>query len=125
MTELVQACPSFEPEWQRFRDEWRDEDELPLYLSLGEFACHIINLLSRGDTARFPAIFNTVERLHVDGDDYVREAVTIGVLESLQNLNLHSTTEPEQFRPFLRPNSERWWNKLYDFWEKGTLLSDD
>ena len=125
MAALVVACPSFEPEWQRFCDEWRDEEELPLYVSLGDFARHIIGMLSRGDTARFPAIFDTIEQLHVDGDDYVREAATIGILESLQNLNLHSTTEPEQFRPYLHTYSERWWDKLYDFWENGTLLTDD
>ena len=125
MAALVHACPSFESEWHRFLDEWCDEDKPPLYVSLGDFAQHIIDMLTDGDTVRFPEIFDAIERLHVDGDHYVREAATIGILESLQNLNLHSTTKPEEFRPFLRSQSERWWDKLYSFWEKGELLTDD
>jgi hypothetical protein len=46
----------------------------------------------------------------VDGDDWVREAAAVGLVESLENLNLHENgTDPEQFRPFLGPESSRWW----------------
>ena len=46
MARLVDACPSFEPQWKRFVDEWRDDDELPLYISLGDFAQHLIDMLA-------------------------------------------------------------------------------
>jgi hypothetical protein len=127
MRVLLDACPSFAPQWQAFQDEWRSEaDDLPLYLVLADFARHLIGIVERGDTAGLAAVFKAVERLHVEGDHYVREAATVGLLEDLQNLNLHkNTTEPEQFRPYLGPVSERWWVKLYRFRKHGELLTDD
>lgn len=127
MRVLVDACPSFGPEWQAFQDEWRGEtDDLPLYVVLAFFARHLIGMLERGETAGLLAVFAAVERLHLEGDGYVREAGTVGLLEDLQNLNLHSNgTEPEQFRRFLGPATAGWWDKLSRFWEHGELLADD
>jgi hypothetical protein len=127
MRVLTDACPSFAPQWQAFQDEWREEaDDLPLYLVLADFARHLIGMVERGETTGLPAIFRAVERLHVEGEHYVREAATVGLLEDLQNLNLHkSGTEPEHFRPYLGPVSERWWDKLYRFWQHGQLLTDE
>jgi hypothetical protein len=124
---LLDACPSFAPHWQAFQDEWRAEtDDLPLYLVLGDFAQHLIDMVARGETAGLSAVFAAVERLHVEGEHYVREAATVGLLEALQNLNLHKNgSEPEQFRPYLGPESARWWDKLFRFWEHRELLTDD
>jgi len=126
MAVLLEACPMFATQWNAFIDQWSDEgDELPLYISLGDFARHLIGMLEREETQRFPAIFSTVERLHVEGDSYVKEAATVGLLESLQNENLHKTTHPEQICQYLGPESTRWWNKLNRFWQNGELLNDD
>lgn len=99
---------------------------MPLYLVLADFARHLIRLVERGETAGLPAAFAAVERLQIEGEHYVQEAVTVGLLESLQNLNLHPNgTNPEQFRPFLGPESARWWDKLVQFWHYGKPLTDD
>jgi hypothetical protein len=83
-------------------------------------------MLERGDTAGLAAAFGAIERLHLEGEQYVREAATVGLLEDLQNLNLHKNgTAPEQFRPYLGAESVRWWDKLYRFWQHGELLTDD
>jgi hypothetical protein len=117
---LLAACPSFTPEWEAFVDEWKDEaGDLPLYLALSSFARHIIGMLERNEVGDFPAIFQAVERLHVEGDSYVQETATVGLLEDLQNLNLHRTTQPEQFRPYLGPQSRQGWDDLYRFWKGG------
>lgn len=117
MSVLVIACPTFAPEWQAFLDEWRDQKEdLPLYIALGQLARHLCGMLAQGDTATFPSFFQAVERLHVQGDKYVREAACVGLLEDLQNLDLHSGTKPEQFRPYLGTESERCWSELNRFW---------
>ncbi|HEV3146704.1 MAG TPA: hypothetical protein VGZ47_22650 [Gemmataceae bacterium] len=125
MAVLVGACPSFERHWQAFRDEWRDEADLPLYLVLGDFARHLIAQLERGQTADFADVFAAIERIYVDGDGYVQEAATLGLLEDMQNLGLHQTTKPEQFQKYLGPVSKRWWDKLNRFWDHGELLADD
>jgi hypothetical protein len=122
---LLEACPSFAPTWQEFVEQWKAEPEPPLYLALADFSRHVISLLARNDIGRFPAIFSVIERMHIEGDSYVKEAAAVGLLESLQNTNLHESTEPDQFRCYLGEASEKWWDKLYDFWENGKLLSDD
>ena len=124
---LVEACPSFSEQWRAFQEEWRDEAEgLPLYILLSDLARHLIGMVERNDTGRLPAIFAVVERWHVEGDAYVREAASVGLLEDLQNLNLHENgTEPEQFRGYLGPVSAKWWDKLIRFWEHGEVLTDD
>jgi len=117
MALILDACPSFVPTWKAFLDEWREEvDALPYYLVLADLARHMIGMLERGEKDQLARLFQVVERLHLEGDGFVREAATIGLLEDLQNLNLHSKTCPEQFVPFLGTESAIWWDKLNQFW---------
>ena len=123
---LLQADPTFQATWDAFLAKWQDEpDPAPLYLALGDLARHLVRRLETGDTAVFDAVFDVVERWHTEGDASVREAATVGLLEDLQNLNLHRTTRPEAFLPWLRPESRRWWDKVDAFWRHGTLLQDN
>ena len=115
---LLRACPSFAPAWQAFLAEWRGEDDLPLYVALGDLARHLIGLVERGETAELPAVFRVVERWHMEGDNYVREAASVGLLEDLQNLNPHAHgTDPAQFEAMLGPESRRCWYELRRSWE--------
>ena len=101
---ILDACPSFAPQWRAFLDEWREETEVPLYLALDDLARHLIEL---------------VERWHTEGDEYVRTAATVGLLEGLQNLNLHEHgTDPAQFRAMLGPESRRCWDELAADWQE-------
>lgn len=117
MDVLLAALPSFAENWDRFRREWTDEADLPMYPALSDFARHVIGFLETKDHGRLRNIFEAVERLHVEGDRYVREAATVGLLEGMQNRNLHRTTDPEQFRPFLGPASLKCWDRLNLFWD--------
>ncbi len=122
---ILAACPSFAPIWSEFVDDWQDEKDLTYTLALSDLARHLVSKLEAGETAEFPATFEVVEHLHIHGDDYVREAIALGLLEDLQNTSIYKTAEPEQFRPCLRAESERWWDKLYAFWEEGKSFSDE
>jgi hypothetical protein len=127
MEVMLESCPSFTPQWQAFQAEWHEaKNDMPLYIVLADFARHLVGIVERGETTDLPAIFAAVERLHVEGEHYVREAATVGLLEDLQNYSLHPNgTEPAQFRAYLGPVSARWWDKLERFWERGELLVDD
>ncbi|MCW3846198.1 hypothetical protein OF829_03035 [Sphingomonas sp. LB-2] len=116
---VLEADPGFAPAYAAFLEEYRDEPDLPEYLALSDFARHLFARVETGDTAGFDAIFDVVERWHIDGDDYVREAASIGLLEDLQNGNLHRTTRPEDFIPWLRPHSRKWWNFVNRYWAEG------
>lgn len=121
MSILVAACPTFGPSWRAFVEEWLDEPvELPLYVALGVFVRHLASMLERDDAIGLSAAFQAIETLHVEGDPYVREAATIGILESLQNVN-----EPKRFLQYLGPESRKWWDKLDRFWNgDATALLD-
>lgn len=113
---VVAADLTFAPAWQRFLDEWGKETELPLYLALGDLADHLILQLDRGDTDRFPAVFDVVERWIVDGDAYVVNAAVVGLLETIQNICSHGTKSADRFLPWLEPKSKAAWEDLNSFW---------
>jgi hypothetical protein len=81
---------------------------------LGEFANHLFELYKHNQTHEFIAVFATIERLHKEGDEFVKEAATIGLLEGIQNI---AGYQANKFELYLGPESERWRKKLDDFWE--------
>lgn len=103
---LLENCPSFRPE----------DTEQPTYILLAEFAEHLLERQRAGATEELPAAVRLIERLHVEGDDYVREAATIGILEAIQNISGWSGVDAEAFGQHLLPVSRRWWDSLDAFW---------
>jgi len=126
-TPILEACPSFQLTWDEFVAEWKDDpDEMPQYLALADLARHVIGMLERDDKVGVKAIFDVVERWHLDGDPYVKEAATVGFLEDLQNTGLHEgRTTPDDFVIFLQPETKHWWLKVGEFWDQGKLITDD
>ncbi len=112
---LLAASPSFEQRWKSHVAEPSYEPGL-LYVDLSEYALHALDLKRTGAEAELRNAFEVIERLHVDGDDYVREAATIGFLEDLQNLAEQEGTDPKVFAPYLGPQSRYWWTSLSKFW---------
>lgn len=118
---VLAAMPSFEQKWnEEVREDWADEGA-PAgrlgYLDAGEVARHAVDLLAAGQQAEVRALLEVVERLHVEGDEYVQELATIGYLEDLQNaLERHATLTYEDVLPLLGPESRRWWDSLERFW---------
>jgi len=123
---LVAADPSFRGKWEEFQKEYRTENELPHYLALSDLARHLIEKLETGETQRFEAIFHVVELWHLNGDPYVQEAATVGLIEDLQNTNLHrGKTRPDDFIPWLQPETLLWWERVRDFWATGKPIMPD
>ena len=114
MSLLRATCPSFEPRWQAYvGDPLYDEDLF--YVHLGEFASHLVDLMVKGQVSELPAVFETVERLYVDGDYDVRLAVTVGLLEGIQNVS-GDKTDPERFVRYLQSQTAEKWHLLNDSW---------
>jgi hypothetical protein len=115
MPMLLAACPSFERPWDEYVNDPTYDEEL-LYIHLAEFASHLVSLQKAGDTAEFDAVFSVTEDLHINGEPYVREAATIGLLEGIQNIGSNRDLDPESFVSYLKPESMKWWKKLNAFW---------
>ena len=122
---LVGAWPSFEKsaEWTEFWKDFGDEPEVLDHLLVSGFVRHLINLKLTSNTAEFDAIFDLVEDMHILGDSHVQDLATVGILEDLQNTNLHhGGTSLEDFVQYLGPVSKWWWDELYRFWDGKGLL---
>lgn len=115
MPMLLAGCPSFEEPWREYVGDPTYQAGL-LYIDLGEFAHHLVRLQKAGETSEFGSVFLVVEELHTDGDAYVREAATIGLLEGIQNVAGNNGLDPGAFHPYLQPESAKWWGKLNAFW---------
>ncbi|MGE3347495.1 MAG: hypothetical protein AB7I35_08675 [Ramlibacter sp.] len=98
--------------------------ELPLYIALGDLARYIASLERRGTEDELQEIFEAVERWHTEGDEYVKEAATIGLLEDLQNASVVGDADPSRFTRYLGPESKHWWVKVDTFWKKGEIIRD-
>lgn len=115
---LLEACPSFQAAWDEHKREW--DDERLIYIEFGLFANHLIDLYQKQQLEDFPAVFAVIERLHVDGEPFVKEAATIGLLEGLQNIAGNRGIAPDALVLFLQPESLRWWINLNRFWSGET-----
>jgi hypothetical protein len=104
---LMEACPSY---------RLPVEDQELLDVMLSDFARHLLHLQQQSRTEEFPVVAHAIERLHIEGDHYVREAATIGLLEGIQNVWGNEATDPELFVRHLLPVSAKWWQSLNDFW---------
>jgi len=126
MQPILSVSPSFEPVWREFLGEWQgDPDGLPVYLALSDLARHIAALFDRGAESELREIFEIVEAWHLNGDPYVKEAATVGLLEDLQNTNIVGEQTPMRRLAYLGPETLRWWRKVESFWEKRELIRDD
>ena len=130
---LLEADPSFQSRWEAFLGECGNESEPPLYLALSSLAEHMADHLKAGRASTLDRTFEVVERWHVEGDAYVSEAATIGLLESLQGIGsgilkrvISGGIRSRDFEQWMRPETMRWWKKLNRFWEGdgGALRSD-
>ena len=121
---LLVVSPSFTPIWNKFINDWKDDAEgLPLYLIFGDLACYIENKITLQNHKELERIFSIVEQWHIKGDSYVKEAATVGLLETLQNTNVVKKESPKIIEKYLLPKSLEQWKKVYEFWEKGVLIS--
>jgi hypothetical protein len=113
---LLEACPSFGDAWAAHRTAWGDEPLL--YIDLAAFARHLVGLMRQDQVSELPAVFTVIERLHTEGDSYVQEAATVGLLEDIQNIAPNEQVDPASFLRYLNPETTRWWTKLNDFWSR-------
>lgn len=128
---LLEACPSFREAWEReVQEENLDEDSPAgrlFYLDAGAVIRHLVQLRLDGVVDEFPAVFEVLERLVLEGDDYVQNLAIIGYLEGMQMMTVTGAAlDPEtDFRPFCTATLDTWWDRINRFWAgDATALND-
>ncbi len=114
--QILDGCPSFISSWETFQKDWEGEADLPIYIVLGELARHTALLVRDDFKSEYSHVFTTLESWLMNGDDYVRTAAKIGLLESMQNTSVVGLGMPERLEPFLSSMSINAWNELSEFW---------
>ncbi|HTO00001.1 MAG TPA: hypothetical protein VL068_04925 [Microthrixaceae bacterium] len=119
---LLEAMPSFALVWDETENVY--EGDRLLYLEAGDFIRHLVRKYLANDVEEFAAAFAAIERLVVEGDDYVQNLGVIGFLEGFQMMAVTDAgIDPEAvFRPMVGPVSEQWWVRINRFWD-GDLQS--
>ncbi|MCX7418856.1 MAG: hypothetical protein NT013_04875 [Planctomycetia bacterium] len=115
---LVKASPEIAQDYSEFVADFSDERELPCYLYLGDYSQCLVELLESDADQLLSSAFEAIETLYQNGDDYVENATTVGILENLQNRNLHRSTSPDQFVKYLRPLSLKNWQEVNVYLKK-------
>jgi hypothetical protein len=120
--ELIRACPSFEPAWRTFlAEEYPDaapghEGRLP-YVDVAGLSDQVVDCLANGRVTELPAYFAALEGLYHEAGPILENFLTIGVLESIQNIALGRNLELTAFIPWLGPRTLQEWDALIAFWE--------
>jgi hypothetical protein len=98
---LVGACPSFEISTHALQADANAGE----FLRVGHVVLHLIELLTRGETDSFLAVFGIVERVLAEGSAVARMLIADGFLDDLTNTDLYDTTEriPSDFVSWLGP----------------------
>lgn len=95
-----------------------DDGSILHYLVVGQLVRHLLILNLAGDTHPVDALFELVEEMIREGEPYVGELAVIGVIEDMQNTNLHPAgSSPDDFIRYLRPWSRWYWEEVDLFWQ--------
>ncbi|MEO1349234.1 MAG: hypothetical protein AAFW84_10610 [Cyanobacteria bacterium J06635_15] len=123
ITILLEHLPQINDSWVAFQQEWADNKEgIPHYLFISDIARYVVEHKDSIDLRHF---FMSVERIEIYGDHYCREAITVGLLEDIQNNLLRLNIPLSHFDEFLGKETKKFWGKVIDFWEEGKLITDN
>lgn len=118
---LISVFPDLKQQWEsHIKSEYQNYDEERLdYVDIGEIIRYIVEKKKSSNTFRFDEFFNRVETILVNGDDYTKELLVIGLLEGIQNVCGFDVDYYTGFNDWLKPQTKRAWDELIEFWEGG------
>ena len=92
------------------------EDRISYY-DIGRIADFIKEKYKLRQTQNFETIFNNIEDILQNCDQYVSELIVIGLFEDIQNICSTEINYYTGFDKWLKPVSKKSWDELIDFWE--------
>lgn len=121
MDMILNSYPSYKVRYSNYlKENYEHGEERLLYVDIFDLINHLIERYQKKYLEELEKLFDCIEELHLNGDDYVKEWATIGFLEDLQNKLLQENIEFKEFEIYLRSESRIWWNHLLDFWNGKT-----
>ena len=120
---IFEACPGFREGRNRHEGAVRGE-EGGLYVNMAHIAGYLVRSYSQGNTQEFPSLFALVERLLAEGDDEVQQALSVGLVEDIQNVASHESFGASVFKQWLGPLTLDAWLAGQQAWKgKPSLMA--
>jgi hypothetical protein len=122
LDELAALCPELNAEWQNYKQSAYpvdncDEERLH-YIDVTLISRHIVKQLKESNTSFFLEIFSKVESRLSEYDDEIKNLISIGLLESIQNISSNEGIDfKHAFNEWLQPISKKHWDDLISGWE--------
>lgn len=112
---ILKRSDDFKEHLETHNPDWKEEGD---YTALAEYARYILSLYKENKEEQIKENFRLIGEVFDEGDQYVKEAVTIGLLETLQNnISWEKDIKGEVFLPLLSEALKNEWKKVGDFWE--------
>jgi len=115
--EILSIYPKLTPYWHEFHEEWAEVDEKPLYLILSKLADLIVGDFKSGQKSTLKCLFSLIEKFVLDGDQYVREAAIVGLLEEIQTKSQRNNVDISSMFPLMGEHTKSKWVALQKFWD--------
>jgi hypothetical protein len=118
---ILQEVPEFDEHWQAHLKYWGDE-EAGLCNDMSEFSKYAADLIQNGQFANLPVVFDVAERLMVEGDNEVKDAVATCFLENLLNIAGTEQLDASKFVDLLGPESRAYckaWDEFTGVYTEG------
>jgi hypothetical protein len=124
MPRLIAEFPAFRPRWEKHLESWKGKTA-GSYNDIAEFAHFVVHdLYPNGNTADVQRAFALMEQWLVNGNRNLRDLITIGFLEDVQNVASWQAFGREVFTPFLGPQCRQAWNEIEKTWACKTSLME-
>ena len=121
--QLIRQLPSIGQAWQADRSERAGEPRVP-YGDMSVIARHLRHKLParptrnhKADTSEFPGFFEALESLFYEDHDHLRELLSVGLIESLQNITASEHGRWSRFEPWLGVRTLKAWSAIVACWE--------
>lgn len=87
------------------------------YVDVGVISKYIVEKKIKNQTDKFQIFFDNVEEIYHNSDDEIKEFLTIGLFEGIQNIGSDEIDYYFSFNQWLGKESQIAWNNLIDYWE--------
>jgi hypothetical protein len=123
MPRLLSVFPEFGSSWEDYKKSNLYGQGEP-YNDVGRLAQDLMTRMNAGSTVGFDQLFSVVEELLKDEATDVRELVTVGFLEDLQNGSLNSSIPLTTWEGWLGPRTREAWKTVGSLWS-GELTPEE
>lgn len=124
MPRLVAEFPGFRLRWEKHLEFWKSAAAGD-YNDIAEFVRFIVeDLYPSSDTQDIQRAFDLMEHWLVNGNQSLRNLISIGFLESVQNVASWQAFGKDAFLHFLGPQCRQAWNEIERVWAGKTSLME-